>query len=330
MSIFVDKSGTRRVSVMVSGRRVQRALPKGATASDAKRVEAEIRSALGRRSVRIPGDPLLAELMADYIAHTNTLRSPKTAQGHAYRIGQWLDGKRASEARSVAAEAVRDMAGHYAPATINRSLGALKKALRLAFDSGAITIDYSASVKRLPENNARTTYLTPEEVGRIANCASPPTRAAIWIAVLTGLRRGEICKIAADDIGADTILIRAGNTKTLRTRTIPITAALRPWLLHLPLAINFEGLKSGFRRAREAAGLPHARFHDLRHSCASIMVNAGVPLEVVRDVLGHGTIKTTERYAHLQVDAQRSALEKLGKIATGIATGRKGKASKRA
>lgn len=329
MSIFVDKKGHRRVSVMVGGRRVQRVLPKGATAGDAKRLEAEVRSALGRRSVTIPGDPPLAELMAGYIAHTATLRSPKTAQGHAYRIGQWLDGRRASEARHVAAGAVRDMTGHYAPATINRSLGALKKALRLAFDRGAIAVDYSASIKRLAENNARSTYLTPDEVGRIANCASEPVRAAIWIAVLTGLRRGEICKIAASDIGAESILIRAGNTKTLRTRTIPITAALRPWLPHLPLPINFEGVKSGFRRAREAAGLPHARFHDLRHSCASILINAGVPLEVVRDVLGHGTIKTTERYAHLQVDAQRAALEKLGEIATRIATRRAERPAKR-
>jgi integrase len=52
----------------------------------------------------------------------------------------------------------------------------------------------------------------------------------------------------------------------LRYREVPIVPALRPWLKFLPLAINFEGIKTGFRRAREAAGMNHVHFHDLRHS----------------------------------------------------------------
>lgn len=52
-------------------------------------------------------------------------------------------------------------------------------------------------------------------------------------------------------------------------------------------------------------------FHDLRHSCASLLINMGVPLEVIRDILGHTTVKTTERYAHLQVDKQEDALKLL-------------------
>jgi integrase len=83
--------------------------------------------------------------------------------------------------------------------------------------------------------------------------------------------------------------------------------ALRPWLEYLPLRMNFEGLKSGFRRAREAAGMPHVHYHDLRHSCATILLSLGTPLDVVRDILGHTTIKTTERYAHALVDRQRQA-----------------------
>ena len=56
----------------------------------------------------MPGDPLLSELLADYTErHALTLRSPETAQFHAYRIGQWVEGRRASEAREVAAE-IRD------------------------------------------------------------------------------------------------------------------------------------------------------------------------------------------------------------------------------
>lgn len=70
-------------------------------------------------------------------------------------------------------------------------------------------------------------------------------------------------------IDRDTITLPAGATKTLRTREVPIIAPLRPWLAKVGadgLGINFEGLKSGFRRAREAAGMPHVTFHDLRRS----------------------------------------------------------------
>lgn len=123
-------------------------------------------------------------------------------------------------------------------------------------------------------------------------------------------RRGEVLKIAPKDIAGDTITIRAGNTKTLRTRIVPIIPALRPWLTYLPIKINAEGLKSGFRRAREAAEMPHVHFHDLRHSCATILLANGAYLYTVAKILGHTSVKTTERYAHHQVGAQRDALAK--------------------
>jgi integrase len=254
--------------------------------------------------------------MADYTErHAKNLRSTDTAQYHGYRIGRWLEGKRASETREVAAAIIQDLTGHYAPATINRSLGALKKALHMAWERGRVPVDYSGLIKRLPENNQRTVYLDIPQVNAIAEKASEQVRAAIWIALLTGCRRGEVCKIAKADIGADTIRIHAGNTKTLRYREVPISPPLRPWLAYLPLSINYEGIKSGFRRAREAAGRPDVNFHDLRHSCATILLQLGVPLHVVREILGHASVKTTERYAHVMVAPQRAALEKLGDLA---------------
>ena len=91
---------------------------------------------------------------------------------------------------------------------------------------------------------------------------------------------------------------------------MPIIAALRPWLAYAPLQINAEGLKTGFRRAREAAGMPQVHFHDLRHSCASILLASGADLYTIAKILGHSTIKMTERYSHMQVGAQRDALER--------------------
>ena len=320
MPIRKDTDGRWHAEACVGRRRLHRRLAPGASASDAKHLEAELVRALHAQAVQrqphLPGDPMLAELLADYATrHAATLRSASTARYHAWRIGRWLEGKRASETRQVAAAIIEDLQGVYAPATINRSLGTLKKALSDAWQRGQTSVDYSGLVRRLAENNQRTVYLSMEQVRALADHASPQVRAAIWVAMLTGCRRGEVCQILPEHIGTDTLRIPAGNTKTLRYREVPIVPALRPWLAQLPLAISFEGVKSGFRRAREKAGMPHVHFHDLRHSCATVLLGLGVDLHVVREILGHTSVKTTERYAHVMTAPQRQALEKLGNLA---------------
>jgi integrase len=311
VSIWTDKRGRRHVGIMAAGRRVHRILPAGASAGDAKQLEAELRAALAvSKAPSIPGDPKLTQIMSLYITHADTLRSSATAIHHANRIGPWCEKYRASQARQAAAHIVRDMTGHYAPATINRSLGTLKKALRIAWERGLLPVDYSAHVKRLPEHNARSTVLTLAQVQAIASRCSQPMQAAIWIALMTGARRGEICKLQRANIGRDQLSIHAGSTKTLRTRTVPIVPAVRPWLEYVPLAISAEGIKTAWRRARVDAGLPEVNFHDLRHSCASILIAHGADLFTVAKILGHSSTRTTERYAHMQIDQQRRALER--------------------
>lgn len=314
MSIWTDKQGRRHVGVMVAGKRVHRILPKGAAASDAKRLEADLLKALGTRDPIIPGDPKLAQIMLLYDTHAESLRSTDTARKHAARITPWLKNYKASEAEDCVAEIVKDLTGKYAPATINRSIGAITKALTIAWKKKIIPVNYGLKIERLPEDNKREVFLTVEQVKQLADATSPQVRTAIWVALLTGARRGEICKIEAGHIGKDTITIPKANTKTFQTRTVPIIPALRPHLKSLPLRIDYEGVKSGFRRAREKVGMEHVHFHDLRHSCASILIGLGVDLYTISKILGHSSIKSTERYAHLQVGQQRAALNKLSSL----------------
>jgi integrase len=313
-----DKEGRLHVEVCVGRRRVHRRCPQGATAADAKQLEAEITRALGqRRAPVVPGDPLLTDVLGDYTErHARHLRSPETARFHAYRLGQWVVGRRCSEARQVAAQVVAELRERrYADATINRSLGALKRSLRLAWEHGRTAVDHSQAVKRLPERNARTTTLTMEQVRDLASHASEPVRAAIWIALFTGCRRGEILKLQPADVGRSDLTIQAGNTKTLRTRTVPIIPPLRPWLKAIPLSITFEGLKSGFRRAREAAGMPDVTFHDLRRSTGTLLIRADVPLHQVSQLLGHSTTAVTEKvYAHLGSDQLKRSMGALTRL----------------
>lgn len=65
------------------------------------------------------------------------------------------------------------------------------------------------------------------------------------------------------------------------------------------------------------AGVPNCRWHDLRHTAASLMASQGVSLYTIGKVLGHAQVKTTQRYAHLTDEALRSAVESVA-VASGL------------
>lgn len=310
MPIRKDKEGRWHAEVCIDGQRLHRILPRGAGKKDAEAKETELEKSLERRE--FTNDPPLTEIMALYMTHSETLRSESTAKYHAARIAPYIDGKVASEAKFCATKiSLALTAAGYKPATINRSIGTLKKALSLAWSAQIIPVNYGEHIQRLLENNSREVFLTLDQVKAIADHASENVRTAIWIAIYTGMRRGEILKMRQEHITKDLITIPAGNTKTLKMRSIPIIKPLRPWLKRIPLEINFEGLKTGFARAREAAGMKHVHFHDLRHSTASLLAHAGVDLHTISKILGHSTTRMSERYAHIKVDQQRKALIKV-------------------
>lgn len=82
----------------------------------------------------------------------------------------------------------------------------------------------------------------------------------------------------------------------------------------VPLLLN---LQRSWGAIRKAAGLGDIRFHDLRYTCVTLLLNLGVPPQVVRDIVGHSDIEVTMTiYAHLSLDDKRSALTKLGSALT--------------
>ncbi|MBB4919095.1 tyrosine-type recombinase/integrase [Streptosporangium saharense] len=74
-----------------------------------------------------------------------------------------------------------------------------------------------------------------------------------------------------------------------------------------------DNLRRSWGAIREAAGLGEMRFHDLRHTCVTLLLNLGVPPQTVRDIVGHSDIEVTMTiYAHVSLDDKRHALGKLG------------------
>lgn len=330
---------------MVGGKRIHRILPQGASAGDAKRLEAELRGELAQaiKPRAIPDDLPMTAVLALYTAHASHLRSADTSRLHAQRLGPWAERYMASQAREFAAHVIKDMRrliknpatgemkAAYAPATINRSLATAKKGLALAWEQNLTPENYGLRIKGVSVNNKREIFLTVDQVRTLASHCSEQAQAAIWAALLTGARRGELFQIRPEHIGRDIITIPSSHTKTLRPRVVPIIPALRPWLKHFPLSITVDGVKSAWRRARvHAAGMEHVNFHDLRHSCASILLGLGVDLYTIGKILGHSNTQTTQRYAHLQIEQQRAALNKLSNLVQLPAQKQKARAAKKA
>jgi site-specific recombinase XerD len=83
-----------------------------------------------------------------------------------------------------------------------------------------------------------------------------------------------------------------------------------PWLVPNPDTRQpYHSFKRSFDTARTKAGLPDLRVHDLRHSAASFMINAGIDLFAVGRVLGHADHQSTMRYSHLANDTLMKAVE---------------------
>ncbi len=320
MSIYKDGQGRKHINIMVAGKRVHRIVPKGATASQAKQLEADLRNALAKsvslknNSIQIPRDIPLSVVMGLFIDHAKTLSSNETSIYHALRLGAWAEKYRASQAEECANHFIDDARNKYAAATINRSLSTLKKGLTIAWRRKLIPENYGARIMLMSVNNQREVFLDVQQVRHLASFCTTEVQAVIWAALLTGCRRGELLKIQAEDIKDDVIFIPKENSKTKKPKIVPIIPALKPWLEYFPLTISADGIKSSFRRARVKADMEHVNFHDLRHSCASILIGLGVDLYTVSKILGHSSITTTQRYAHLVIGQQRSALEKIGDL----------------
>jgi integrase len=195
----------------------------------------------------------------------------------------------------VVADAIREdgLVRGLAAASVNRRLALLKRLAKLAYKRwGWLEHDLGSKISLLPGEVKRTQWVKPAEAKKLLAASKGKTREAIRWALLTGLRRGEMLNLTPAHIRGRTIYLT--DTKSGLPRAIPIPAELDP--KNFPFGLNRNTLSKSFEAAREAAGLPHIRFHDLRRSYASWLLQGGADLGAVRDLLGHSTIAMTSRY----------------------------------
>lgn len=162
---------------------------------------------------------------------------------------------------------------------------------------------------------------------------SDALRPILVTALNTGMRKSEILNLKWVQVDLKARRIRVEKTKSGKVRHIPINDVLLYELRRLKgknsyVFFNPEtrkpylDMKKGFKAACRRADIKGMRFHDLRHTFASRLVEKGVDIETVRDLLGHHSILITQRYAHSSRERKRAAVELLskGKSVTQVVT----------
>lgn len=221
-------------------------------------------------------------------------------------------------------------------ATINRELQAFGGAINYANTHWQWNLPNPVKGNALREPDGRIRWITRQQAEALLSAAgqqkdrAPHLVPLVTVALHTGMRRGEMLGLewSRVDLQANLLYLESHHTKAKKRRSVALNKTAREAILaqarfratHCPFArwvfCTREGnrigsVKRSFATACREAGIEDFRFHDLRHTCAAWLVQAGVPMAEVRDVLGHCTLQMTERYAHLAPDNIRAAVAHL-------------------
>ncbi|MBL7084252.1 MAG: site-specific integrase [Candidatus Aminicenantes bacterium] len=210
--------------------------------------------------------------------------------------------------------------------TINRELACLKHMFTIAEKLGKFDGENPVKkVKFLQERQYVMKILDREEIKRLINVAADHLKPIIIIALNTGMRKGEILNLHWRDIDFIDHYIFIKETKSNIMRKIPINSVVATTLKSIKKDNDFvfPGPRKGekysdifypFKQACRKADIKDMRFHDLRHTAATLMVIGGIDLVTVKEILGHSSIEQTMRYAHPTPENKRKAVNVLASI----------------
>lgn len=215
-----------------------------------------------------------------------------------------------------------------APATVEkiRTIFGRSFELALQWDIPGLLKNPVRGIPRKPINNARERFLTAAEARRLIEATflsqNPSLPAIVQMLLFTGARVSELLNAEWKHVNLESRSWLIPTSKTGKSRHVPLSQAAIDVLTDVPRIEKcgyvfpnpatlkpFTGIKHGWQKARERAGLHDLRVHDLRHSAASFMINGGVDLFTVGKVLGHASYASTMRYSHVANATLMAAVE---------------------
>ncbi len=241
------------------------------------------------------------------------------------------------------------------PRTVQYVRTNLRSAIQQAVADGLVARNVVDLVSAPSAERAEIHPLTPEQVAAFLESVHGDRLEALYVtAFTTGLRQSELLGLRWSDLDLDgqtltvakslqrgrgVVLSEPKSRKSRRTLALAdiTVSALRAnrlrqleeklaagpdWHDHslvfstkVGTPIDHRNLTRYFQRQIAAAGLPHQRFHDARHACATFLLAQGVALKVIQEILGHASIQlTADTYAHVLPQLQRAAMGSFDRI----------------
>ena len=281
-------------------------------------IRVHIRPALGERKLADLTAPALRSWLDKLAAQPARVRTKRFAKSQRYRAAP----KTADEKRARRASA-------------NRILNVLKAILNRASNDDLVTDDSAwRKVKPFPKvDEPRIRFLNDAEGVRLVNACPSDLRALVRAALLTGARFGELVAIQAQDVNLKTAQVYIAQSKSGRPRHIPVNPEgvslfSRAVTGKTGDALVFTrgdggpwGKNHHVRPLAEACRIakikPAISFHELRHTYASHLAQAGVDLLTISKLLGHADTRiTSKHYAHLADRTLAAAVTKLPSFAS--------------
>lgn len=275
------------------------------------------------------------ELMDRFLReHATKKASQRSYIGYAKRLrGFFGDGTPLADItpRLIVEYKNQLFAAELAPASVNRHLATLKKAFNLALREWEwCQRNPVLSVSMERESNGRDRWLTLDEEDRLLAACGPWLRDVVQFALGTGMRMGEILALSWRGVDLTRRTVMVFQSKNGERRTIPLNQTIlslikeRGTLRSLSTDLVFPSkthtalesghLRRAFRLALKKARIEEFHFHDLRHTFATRLVQAGVELYKVQRLLGHKSPMMTQRYAHHYPESLRDGVEVLDRL----------------
>ncbi len=318
---------TAEITAHLRGRELRK-IRNGEDAKTAKEIKAE----------KLKTNRTLNELKETYFSSKGlSLKGRKTDLNRWEKhIQPILGNKRVSELSELDIERIKRSMKGKKPATIANALELLRRIINFGVKRN-LCPPLGFTIELPKKDNEVTEYLSEEESKRLIEILdswpSQDVARMVKLAMLTGMRRGEIFKLKIKDIDFIQGLITLVNPKGGKTQHIPISKPVKE-LLQQQIAwvkekypespFVFPGRNGGQRvdcsaveRIKKAAGLPKSfrPFHGLRHHFAVTLASSGhFTLDMIGELLTHKDTKVTRRYAKFLPEAKRKAAEEAAKL----------------
>ncbi|KAA3634549.1 MAG: site-specific integrase [Proteobacteria bacterium] len=278
------------------------------------------------------------ELMLAYLKAAKGLKRSHDRDLHSARkLYETFTGKSLHE---ISPSNVRDYVSKrksagVSNATVNKEIGLLSAAMNWARKELDWDIPNPAQGRRLREATGRVRWLTRAETTNLLHAAQTVPQAPhladfIRLGLFTGMRSGEMLGLEWKrvDLRENLVYLDGEHQKSGRVGSVPLNREARaallarasfrsehcpdsPWVFCDKEGERIKSIKRSFATACRRAKIVDFRPHDLRHTCAAWLVQAGMPMSEIRDLLRHSSVQVTERYAHLAPHNVRRAVDSL-------------------